>query len=626
MCGLIAVIARPGRFQRQELASALNTLHHRGPDRVGLERVSATEHWEVWLGHKRLAILDLSSDGDQPMTRSDRAGRSGSIVFNGEFYNHAARRAELEEGFAFGSRSDTEVLLAGLLAEGGKFLASTNAMLATVLYDHNRRRLVLGRDRLGKKPLYVYRGPDLLVFASELKAIVALGLPLNESPLAWAHYHWLRHVPAPLTIYEQCEKFPAASYAELSLDQPELPSLDPHLYWDPLAACGQTFAGSYEEAIERFFELLDDATRLRLEADVPVGVFLSSGIDSSLVAASVARQSQSTTAYIVKAASSQHDESEVAQRTAERLGLRPYVLELGSDAYERQIKLVPTAYDEPCAPLSQIATLAIAEAAAQHVKVVLTGDGGDEVFVGYPWFGYPEKLFAMRQRLEYVPGLRRLAAVVAPSRLGRLSLLAATVALGRNLKSLSGKQWVAAQTLKASEPAQIYDCFQELRPYRDLSRTDKLLLGSATLLQRAQRAHPDYSWEAAQRRPVTELVAALELVTLMRDEILAKVDRATMAYSLEARSPLLDYRMVEFGLSLPLPYKARGSEYKRLLRDACARRVGEDVARLKKRGFGIPLPSGLPEGETEAVRWAQAVEQDWNRTWREAKGPRSASA
>jgi asparagine synthase (glutamine-hydrolysing) len=259
--------------------------------------------------------------------------------------------------------------------------------------------------------------------------------------------------------------------------------------------------------------------------------------------------------------------------------------------------------------------MAIAEAARREVTVVLTGDGGDEVFVGYPWFGFPERLFRYRRPVDFVPGGRRVAVDVLPTAFGKAALRTVARVLGLSTTDLAGKERLADALLRAATPAELYDYFQELRPLRALSRDEIALLGKDGVLARAKQEYSGYSWEAAESRPLPELLAALELVTAMRDEILVKVDRGTMAYSLEARSPLLDYRVVELGLCLPLHYKAQAGRYKRVLRDACARRLNPDLANRKKSGFGIPVPDGLPPGPSDAARWAQAVENAWRAHW-----------
>ncbi|MGZ5969535.1 MAG: asparagine synthetase B family protein, partial [Polyangiales bacterium] len=273
MCGFVCVIAAPGRFDSADLSRSIGALHHRGPDAQAVEKLEVSAEREIWFAHARLAIVDLSDAGRQPMHVA-AGDREGAIVFNGEIYNHRSLRPEIASRVALHSTSDTEVLLAGLLLHGPEFLKRANAMFAFALFDRTSRSLLVARDRLGKKPLYVYAAHGVVAFASELKAFHALGLPLTIDRESMAYYRWLGYVPAERSIYRECRKFPAASFAELDLRRPDL-RIEPQLFWDPLAAMGERYTGSYDDAIAELSTLLDDATRIRLEADVPVGIFLS---------------------------------------------------------------------------------------------------------------------------------------------------------------------------------------------------------------------------------------------------------------------------------------------------------------------------------------------------------------
>ncbi|MFO0678071.1 MAG: asparagine synthase (glutamine-hydrolyzing) [Polyangiaceae bacterium] len=619
MCGIVGAIARRGRLSTESIRAALVALNHRGPDDSGAELVDSVGDWDVLLGHARLSIVDLSPAGHQPMTgamRRNGEGVRGSIVFNGEVYNFRTLRERLATR-EFASTGDTEVLLKGLLESGpSRFLPEANAMLALAFWDHAERRLTLARDRMGKKPLYLYRGDGVVAFASELKAFHAMGLPLTVDPEALAYYHWLRHVPFERSIFRECTKVPAASFLPIDLG-PDGPAVRPsELFWDPLAACATRYSRDFDAALDEFSELLDDATRIRLEADVPVGVFLSAGVDSSLVAASASRVHGSPpTAFTVRAADPRLDESTVARETARRLGMPSEVLSLGFEDYHRQIEKVPFHYDEPCAPLSQLPTMAIAEAARKHVTVVLTGDGGDELFLGYPWLAYPSRLHRVRRAIDPVPGARRLASAFLRSSAGEKGLHLVARLARLNTSNLAVKRELAASVFEATRPEFLYDHFQQNFPIALLDAADRAQLGPRPFLERAKEAYPGYSWEAAESRPLPELLAALEFVTTMRDEILVKVDRGTMAYSLEARSPLLDHRIVEFAFALPLAFKLRGRETKRILREACARALGPELAKRKKSGFGVPHPPSMPPGPTPDVRWARAVEASWRERW-----------
>ncbi len=551
------------------------------------------------------------------MRGRDALGRKGCLVFNGEFYNHRQLRRSLADAYQFSSSSDSEVLLAGLLRDGPSFLPQMNAMMAFAFCNETQGLVILGRDRLGKKPLYIYEGQDFFAFASEIKAFHKLGLQLTEDSKAWAYYHWVRHVPGLRTVYREVSKFPAGSFASLDISRPEMPTLAPQLFWDPFSACDRSFDGSYSEALDQFLELLDDATRLRLDADVPVGVFLSGGIDSSLVASSVARLANNrVAAYIYQSQDPESDESPIALKTARRLGLQHRIIQLRDDDFARQVRLAPYFYDDPCAPLSQLATMALSEAASREVKVILTGDGGDELFLGYPWTQHPRFLWRIRRIVERVPGLKSLVCFLLKTRVGIRLLRILVKFTGFNAANLEHKIAIALHTLTSEAPGDLYEHFLEINPRSALPSVEKAQLGDLSFTQRIQNIYPGYSWSSAKARTLEEFLAALELVSVMRDEILVKVDRGTMAYSVEARSPLLDFRIVEFALSLKASFKASGDVFKRLLRDACERRLGGELARLKKRGFAVSLRPGS-ELSKYSNGWERAFEQGWRTTWAE---------
>ena len=607
MCGIFGIVSEPGRFERDDVARALDTLTHRGPDDSDLKAYRVGDA-EVWLGHRRLSIIGLGQDGRQPMERHETA-----LVFNGEVYNHRALRASLRELHDFTTATDTEVLQVGMATRGLQFVSQANAMLAMAFLEPRKRRLTLARDRVGKKPLYVYRSADVTAFASELKAFVELGLPLTLDQQAWAYFRYTGYFPATMTAYRECEKLRAGTFEVIDLDDPYAPG-DVTQYWDPLAGYGERFSGSYDDALDAVLALLDDATALRLDADVPVGAFLSGGVDSSLVVASIRSQHDGAVrAFTVGSDDPEFDESDTAIETARLLDFPIDVLHITARDYERQIAKIPWHYDEPLSDSSQIPTLAVAEQARKHVTVVLTGDGGDELFAGYPWFGYPQKLWAWRERFAPTALLRRTVGRAIGTRAGAKAMRAAVSAMGFNPDNLETKRLIVRLALASDDPAQLYDPFKAMWQREHLSAYDQEVLGDASLATMARRWYPSYSWSAVQERPLMEQLAALDQVTFMRDDVLVKVDRATMAYGLEARSPLLDHRIVEFACSLPLQFKAHDGVFKRILRDAVERRVGGDLSRLRKRGFGVPLPPNLPDAPTTTAQWSKFVEQQWRR-------------
>jgi len=534
----------------------------------------------------------------------------GAIVFNGEVYDHARLRAGAPD-WDFRSRSDTETLLARSLLDPHAALVDANAMLAMALFDARRKRLVVARDRLGKKPLFVYRGPDVLAVASELKAFDALGLPLTLDEVGQSEYRWLSYIPGTGSIWQECKKFPAASWASVDLSAPQLGTVNPTSFWDPLGGFTRTFEGSYADALETLDGLLADATRIRLDADVPVGLFLSGGIDSSLVAAHVARTGRrDIRAFVVATDDARYDESDRATATARKLGLEVEVIRVPRGARVDTLEALTWHYDEPHAALSQLGVMEMSRAAKQHASVVLTGDGGDEVFLGYPWIRYPDLLSAPR-RLLRLPGGRRMVDLAEKHMIGVLSRVSSLA--GLNPGSTARKLRIVRAALDLERDADVYELFMATRLRSELSPADRARVGGRTLLDRLMAAHPSYAWDAVFARGTRETASALDLLSYLRDDVLQKLDRGTMAHAIEARSPLLDYRIVEFGQSLPTSYKLEGQNHKRILRDLASRLVDPDLAARPKRGFSVASP--VPLGPSPLVAWCDHVEADWSKRW-----------
>ena len=609
MCGILVALTRPGVFDYADIQRSIGTLNHRGPDNTGIKKVTCAGN-DVWLAHARLSILDVSSAAHQPFVAPD-----GSVlVFNGEVYNHGEISKELKNDWDFKTTSDTEVLLAGLQKYGTEVFEKANGMFACVYLNANTSELIVARDRLGKKPLYVFRSPEMIVFASELKAIVALGQRLTVNTSAMSYFRWLGYIPAEMCVYNECQKFPASSVQRIAAAG--LREEETRSFWDPLQVCAERFEGSYEDAQREFLELLDDATRIRLEADVPVGVFLSGGIDSSLVASSVARvQSKSTTAFTVASTDASFDESNVAIDTARRLGLAIEVLKVSELDYPILSQKLIDVFDEPFADQSAIPTMAISREAAKHVKVVLTGDGGDEAFCGYPWHCYPGRLFRYRPPFSNNRFANRSYHSLLESSIAKAGLYVLAKLLRMNTNNLSIKRSFCHELLDAQSPVSLYDTFQCAENFNLLSRDDRDRLGPDSLMTRVQSWQKSLSWSNLDSRNTAEQLACLDMFSYLRDDVLVKVDRSTMAFGLEARSPLLDYRIIEFGLRIPFHFKVRGNRHKCLLRDALQTRIEGELSNLPKKGFGIPLPDNLPEAPSPRGRWVRWVEQNWQKRW-----------
>lgn len=611
MCGIFGLISRSGRFAESEIRSALNTLEHRGPDDYGVLKLSVSDR-DIWLCQRRLAIIDLSAKGHQPMEGRSRSGEHGCIVYNGEAYNFRELQKQIEHQWNFDSASDTEVVLAGLLTEGPDFLKRVNGMLALALYDSSRQRMILARDKIGKKPLYIFEDDETFAFSSELKSFRDLNLSLTINDTAMSYYEWLGYIPHNMTIYEECSKLPASSYLEFEIGQSFAKNKKNVQYWDALTGFDDKFTGSYDEAIEEFLSLLDDATKLRLVADVPVGVFLSGGIDSSLVASSVQKiEPGLITAFSVKFNQAKFDESEVARNTAAQLGIGLEVLELGEDELSRQLERIPIHFDEPFSDSSQIPTLAISEAARKHVTVVLTGDGGDEVFLGYPRYSFLLRLEKARKLIAAVPMARLVGRAVLNSRFGESMITGLLRMNGGNIRKVQSSISRLQTILEVDSIAEVYDSIMSVQPKKDIFNSAQSETGELQLFNLVRKWYPNNNWHVFDNLPIQEQLGALDMLTFMRDDVLVKVDRASMAYSLEARSPLLDYRIIEFANSLPLNFKLHNGVHKRILRDALGKRLGGDIIKLKKSGFDVPLPINTEEGLDPQASWNSHVRKVW---------------
>jgi len=580
VCGITGILSpAPCSAAQGLLRRMTDTLAHRGPDDWDLWRDEAAG---VGLGHRRLSILDLSPLGRQPM-----ASASGRFVicFNGEVFNFARLRAELEPlGHAFRGGSDTEVMLAaieqwGLAAAVQRFVG----MFAFALWDAKERTLSLVRDRLGIKPLYYgFAGRDF-VFGSELKALRAhpdfdAGLDRGALTLYFRH----NYIPAPHSVYAHARKLPAGHILTVRA------GLEPALsrYWDAaeVSARGaaEPFAGTEDEALDGLAALLTDAVGLRMLADVPLGAFLSGGIDSSLVVALMqAQSSRPVRTFSIGFAEERYNEAPHAAAVAKHLGTEHTELMVSERDLLDIVPLLPRFWDEPFADSSQVPTYAVCRLARRHVTVALSGDGGDELFFGYDRYFHAQTWW---ERLARIPGpLRAAAAGLSRLRPERLAGL---------VGSFGQRALWRLDAVGIMEFPAFYKRLVSHHP-----RPAELVRGAGP-----------------EARTAIDLVAAendrframslWDVLTYLPDDILTKVDRASMAVSLEARVPLLDHRVVEFAASLPTAFKIRDGQGKHLLRRLLYRHVPRELVERPKMGFGIPLQKWLP-GELRP--WAEDV-------------------
>jgi asparagine synthase (glutamine-hydrolysing) len=586
MCGIAGILTTPGYGGAGALAEharrMIAPIAHRGPDDSS---VWADESAGVAFGFRRLAILDLSPHGRQPM-----ASPSGRYVavFNGEVYNFAELRSELEAcGFRFRGRSDTEVILAAFERWGIQTAVRRFAgMFAVAVWDTDRRELSLFRDRLGKKPLYVYVEPGLVTFGSELKALVA-GPSFDRAidRAALASYLRYLYVPAPRTIFKHAIKVPAAHILTIADPARELPVAEP--YWSLRDVARRGLANpiaSEADAVDELQDLLSDAVRARMCSDVPLGALLSGGIDSSTVVALMQESSgRPVKTYTIGFDDAAFDEAAHAARVARHIGTDHTELTIaGSDA-QRLIPRLPEIFDEPFADPSQLPTLFVSELARRHVTVALCGDGGDELFAGYNRYVFGTR---MLPRVDRVPrGVRKwLAAGV-----GRLS----SEQMNRFGPRLGERLHKVSDLMTADSVGDMYRSLLSA-----WQQPEDVLVG----------AHPgsmpdDGAGAMFDEDDPASLLDRMMLVdqtTYLPDDLLAKVDRASMAVSLEVRAPLLDHRIVEFSWRLPRSLKLRGATGKWILRQVLYRRVPKSMVDRPKMGFSVPID-----------RWLRGPLKEW---------------
>ena len=599
MCGFAGIVTTASLRGEQLLKFAetmSERIAHRGPDDTG----SWTEpDAGVGFGFRRLAIIDLTVQGHQPMRSA--SGRY-TVMFNGEIFNHERIRRPLEsDGWKFNGHSDTEVMCAaferwGIEEAVTKFIG----MFAIAVWDSANRRLSLIRDRLGIKPLYYYHRPGILTFGSELKALVAgpnFDATIDESALA-AYLRFL-YVPAPQTIYRYARKLLPGHILSVGSVAESLP--DSAAYWSLSDAYrhGQQnrFDGSDSEAVEELASLLSDAVRLRMQADVPLGALLSGGIDSSTVVALMQSNStRPTRTFSIAFPGTSYDESMHAARVAARLGTDHTEMAVTGDDALAIVPQLPAMFDEPFADASQIPTHLVCKLARQDVTVALSGDGGDELFAGYDRYVQGERIIG---GLSHVPsGVRKAVgtAVGAASgaALDRTYRTAAAFVPRLPKHRFAGKVRKLGNLLRHDSEDEMYRFLLSAwqNPEQLLARP-----GSS-------RSRIEEELSKTRTMPLLDRMMLLDQQTYLADDLLAKVDRASMAVSLEARVPILDHRVVEFAWRLRSHHKIRDGRGKWLLRQVLYRHIEPALVDRPKMGFSVPIGDWL-RGPLRA--WAEEL-------------------
>jgi asparagine synthase (glutamine-hydrolysing) len=606
MCGLTG-LWQPRGAGAQELCALAEkmsqTIVHRGPDDSGTWCDAGSG---VAFGFRRLAILDLSPAGHQPMSSHD--GRYATI-FNGEIYNYLEIRKQLQGlGVTFTGHSDTEVMLEAASMWGAEAtIRRIGGMFALALWDRVERRLLLARDRLGKKPMYYTVADGTLLFGSELKTLRAH--PAFRGGVdrdALASYLRYGYVPAPRSIYENVFKLPPGSYAVIREDlRPEV-----HVYWDGRAIAEEGLRSPLElsdaEATEQLDALLRVAVSQRMLSDVPLGALLSGGIDSSTVVALMqAQSSRPVKTFTIGFDVAAYDEAKAAKDVAAHLGTEHTEFYVTPDEAREVIPRLPDLYDEPFADSSQIPTFLVCELARRHVTVALSGDGGDELFSGYTRYLWAERIW---HKLRLMPG---------PVRWG----------ISRALRGVPARHWDSLyggaerfiprhhrQTLPGDKLHKLADLLAAGSPdalYKRLvsqwKQPEELVIGGRELTTFVDRMGE------VEGASFTERMMLADMLTYLPDDILTKVDRASMGVSLEGRAPLLDHNVAEWSWRVPLQQKRRDGQGKWLLRQVLYRYVPQAMVERPKMGFGVPIDSWLRGPLRD---WAEAL-LDENRLRRE---------
>ncbi len=606
MCGIAGFVTPPGTFREDGLRDlaerAAASLAHRGPDDEGTWTEPETG---VALAFRRLAIIDLSQQGHQPMRSA--CGRY-VLVYNGEIYNYQELRVSLTEaGQTFRGHSDTEVLLAAIAHWGfEETLVRCNGMFAIALWDRETRRLHLARDRMGQKPLYFGWLGDSFAFASDLRALrhhpgFSGRIDLGATTLFLRY----AYVPAPYSIYQGIGKLPPGTCLSIDFQDARRDlgaTPEPKPYWSATEAAGRGLAapleGAPEELVDRLDALLRDAVRLCMVADVPLGAFLSGGIDSSTVVALMQAQSnRPVRTFSIGFHEEGFDEARHAAAVAKHLGTDHNELYVTTAETQAAIPKLPQVYDEPFADSSQIPTFLVSQLARQQVTVSLSGDGGDELFGGYNRYVWARDVDRAMSRTPRA--LRRGA-----SSLVQGVPVACWEAVFRTVGPLLPKRLRYAQAgHKLHKLAGVFDAAGPEEMYQRLVS----LWQAPAAAVRGGREPPTLVGDASSWPALDGFVnrmCLLDSLTYLPDDILVKLDRASMAVGLEGRVPYLDHRVVEFSWRIPLDMKLRDGQGKWPLRRLLARYVPPALIERPKMGFGVPIGDWL---RGDLRDWAESL-------------------
>lgn len=580
MCGINGIIGnRPNTI---ELVNSMNNcIIHRGPDAEG---VWQSDDKKVTLGHRRLSILDLSSNGAQPMVSN-----SGEyvIVFNGEIYNYLKIKTELVKEHSklnFRGTSDTELLLNLVEIYGiEKTLGMIKGMFAFVVYEKHTGNVYIARDRMGEKPLYYGKVADCVVFASDISSIEKIDFFDNKiNSGVFDSYFKGGYIPAPYTIYEDIYKLEPGSFLTVNAKSREWTIKK---YWDirEVALKGQAnlFSGSFEEASAQLENLIKESVGNQMISDVPLGAFLSGGIDSTLVVSIMqSLSSKPVNTFTIGFEDEKYNEATFAKETAEHLGTNHTEMYVNKEDILNAIGSIPKAYTEPFADSSQIPTMLVSQMTKKHVTVSLSGDAGDEFFCGYNTYkDVQEGLRVLAGKLPFIKGGLRTG-------IGSF--------VGKHFGNSSEMAHKIASAMTVNTPESWYRVVRDTGVWKPELYKNKLQLKDSI----------ETYQDGFLKGPEANLML-MDMLQYLPDDILVKVDRAGMLYSLESRIPLLDRDVMEFAWTLPQEYKYDGKTTKRILKDILYRYVPEKMMDRPKKGFSVPL-SGWLRGN-ELNEWASEL-------------------
>lgn len=596
MCGLVGFVKSPSAVVSEDLLHVermAQRIQHRGPDGEG---VWCDQNSGVFLAHRRLSIQDLSSSGAQPMVSPNRRW---VLVFNGEIYNFNALRDKLIPlGYKFSGHSDTEVMLGAFDAWGvEEAIKRFVGMFAFALLDRLAKKLYLVRDRLGEKPLYFGLQQNVFVFGSELKALKAhpcwIG-DIDKGALALLLRH--NYIPAPHSIYSGIQKLPPGTLLELNLNGSGCVEVErEHRYWRLEQYCGNIGSLDVVSASMKLEALMRQAIRDQMISDVPIGAFLSGGIDSSAIVALMQQESaRPVKTFSIGFHEDGFNEASHARDVATHLRTDHRELYVTAQNALDVIPILPRIYDEPFADSSQIPTYLLSQMAREEVTVALSGDGGDELFCGYERFFQFQKLWRTQQQEKLQSGVKRLLAQIPAAWIGPWFHLLHAGSRGVSLETINEK---------ISRKQLLWDAGQLQCLYRTgISYWDSpdVVMGE---VEEAPSALRDFNVSQWATDPLKQLML-LDTVSYLPDDILVKVDRAAMASSLETRIPLLDHRIVEFAAALPSALNVAPEGGKQVLRSVLYRHVPRALIERPKQGFAVPIGVWL---RTSLRDWAESL-------------------